>query len=97
VREEYNSNCNDKVSHLAERLALIESRLDDNEDTKRGTALCNEYTLPESTFSLLVTEHPLSSPFIFAVFTATLSITCLGLVLADAASKGTAGNRLSVP
>ncbi|KAL7518889.1 hypothetical protein ACHAWX_003691 [Stephanocyclus meneghinianus] len=97
VREEYNSDWNDKIADLAERLQLIESRLDEREDTKLGTALCNEYTLPESTFSLLVTEHPLSSPFIFAVFTATLSLTCLGLVLADAVSKGTAGNRLNVP
>eukprot|EP00804_Cyclotella_cryptica_P028546 CCRYP_014805-RA/>CCRYP_014805-RA protein AED:0.07 eAED:0.07 QI:185/0.75/0.88/1/1/0.88/9/2294/790 len=97
VREECNADYNDKVPYLAERLDLIERRLDECEDTKRGTALCNEFTLPQSTFSLLVTEHPLSSPFIFAVFTATLSITCLGLVLADAVSNGTAGNRLNVP
>jgi hypothetical protein len=80
---------------ISNRIALIERRMDNFEDSKE-TLNSEEYKLPESTFSLLVTENPASAPFVFAVFSVALSILCLGLTLADAISKGTKGNRLGI-
>lgn len=82
---------------LQYRLDRIEDRLYDVEEETRASFNPNEFTLPESTFSLLVTEHPLSSPFIFALFTVVLSLTCLGLVLADSVQSGTADNPINIP
>jgi hypothetical protein len=97
VSEDPNHRVKSSASYLKERLDRIEDRLIDCEDAKRGTFYNNEYILPESTFSLLVTEHPLSSPFIFAIFTAALSLTCLALVLADSVQNGTVDNRINIP
>lgn len=58
----------------------------------------NQYIFrPESTFSLLITHHPLSGPFAFAVFSAGLSISCLSLTLASSIKKGSQGNPLGMP
>ena len=84
-------------ARLQDRLNRIEDRLIDCEEETRGSFANNEIILPESTFSLLVTERPMSSPFMFAIFTAALSLTCLGLVLADSVQSGTAGNQIAIP
>ena len=97
VADNINYMAQDPVSSLKERLDNIEDRLIDVEEEKRGLINGNEYTLPESTFSLLVTEHPLSSPFMFAIFTVALSLTCLGLVLADSVQSGTVDNPINIP
>ena len=80
---------------VTQRMALLEQRLDDYDDEK-DEQLNDEdkYTLSESTFSLLITEYPLSIPFGFSVFSVALSIVCLSLTLASSISKGTKRNRL---
>lgn len=100
-KEPGNYGLNDPFSELEarlqDRLNRIEDRLIDCEEETRGSFANNEIILPESTFSLLVTEHPISSPFMFAIFTATLSLICLGLVLADSVQNGTEGNQIAIP
>ena len=94
---EDNNHEKEYVSLIQSRLDRIEDRLIDVEEETRGSFNNQEYILPESTFSLLVTEPPLSRPFIFAVFTAALSLTCLGLVLYDSVENGTEINPINVP
>lgn len=81
---------------VTQRMALLEQRLDDYDDEKDGQILNDEdeYNLSESTFSLLITEYPLSIPFGFAVSSVALSVICLTLTLASSIFKGTKGNRL---
>jgi len=80
---------------VIQRMALLEQRLDDYDDEKvEQLSDEDKYTLSESTFSLLITEYPLSLPFGFSVFSVALSIICLSLTLASSISKGTKGNRL---
>ena len=84
--------------NISGRLGLIENRLDAYDDEKEmHLDDDNKYTLSESTFSLLITQHPLSVPFAFAVFSVTLSISCLSLTLASSINKGTKNNRLGIP
>jgi hypothetical protein len=97
VTENINNYRAQDPASLQYRLDRIEDRLYDVEEETRASFNPNEFTLPESTFSLLVTEHPLSSPFIFALFTVVLSLTCLGLVLADSVQSGTADNPINIP
>ncbi|KAL9185555.1 hypothetical protein ACHAXT_003332 [Thalassiosira profunda] len=66
---------------MAIRMQLIERRLDDYEDEKDVITDDDRYALSESTFSFLITAHPLSVPFAFA----------------PAVSKGTKGNPLGIP
>ncbi len=90
--------CGLKDDELSERLDLIERRIEDFEDIKSDCDGDDEkYKLPESTFSLFITHHPLSVPFAFAVFTTALSTCCLGLTLAESVSNGTQGNVLGIP
>lgn len=91
-----NINNDEEEGALSTRMHLIERRLDDYEE-KKETFDENKYALPESTFSLLVTHHPLSVPFAFGVFSMVLSISCLSLTLASAISKGVNGNALGIP
>lgn len=81
------------------RLSMIEEQIRNHDDVKdRNTPLdSKKYRLSESTFSLLITEHPCSFPFMFAIFTAFLSLTCLVLTLAGSVSKRTSLNPLGVP
>ena len=84
--------------NISGRLGLIENRLDAYDDEKEmHLDDDNKYTLSESTFSLLITQHPLSVPFAFAVFSVALSISCLSLTLASSIDKGTETNRLGIP
>ena len=83
---------------LDNRLALIEQRLETYEDEKNIFDTDErDFPLADSTFSLLVTQHPLSVPFVFAVFSIALSISCLCLTLASSINKGTARNKLGIP
>lgn len=94
---ENNNHEREYMSLIQSRLDRIEDRLIDVEEETRGSFNNQEYILPESTFSLLVTEPPLSRPFMFAIFTAALSLTCLGLVLYDSVENGTVINPINVP
>ena len=78
-------------------MLLIEQRLESYEDEKDILEDESEYLLSESTFSFLITHHPISIPFVFAVFSMALSISCLSLTLASSISKGTKGNILGIP
>ena len=83
---------------LDDRFALIERRLEKCEGADEKVSIDDrEYELAESTFSLLVTHHPLTIPFTFAVFSVALSISCLCLTLASSINKGTKGNTLAIP
>jgi hypothetical protein len=95
---EDNNNNDEKEEILSDRITLLEQQLESYAEEK--DILLNDerkYLLPESTFSLLVTHHPISIPFCFSVFSVTLSISCLVLTLASSISKGTNGNRLGIP
>jgi len=95
---EDNSSCNEVEEILSDRITLLEQQFESYAEEK-DIQLNNErkYLLPESTFSLLVTHHPISIPFCFSVFSVTLSISCLVLTLASSISKGMNGNRLGIP
>ena len=83
---------------LDNRIALIEQRLETYEDEKDIFDTDErDFPLADSTFSLLVTQHPLSIPFAFAVFSIALSISCLCLTLASSINQGTARNKLGIP
>ena len=86
----------DEEEALADRVLFIERRLE-NDDEEKSIIDKRKYALPESTFSLLITHHPLSVPFGFAMFTVALSIACLSLTLASSISDGTKGNHLGIP
>ena len=80
---------------LATRVDLIERRLKTEEKEPPDES---KYSLPESTFSLLVTHHPLSIPFAFAVFSTALTISCLSLTLASSIqNSGGKENPLGIP
>ena len=81
---------------LDDRITLLERRFENYADEK-DIYDERKYALPESTFSLLVTHHPLSIPFCFAVFSVALSISCLCLTLVSSISNGTKGNVLGIP
>ena len=91
------NNNNDIEEALNERMLLIEKRLESYEDEKDILEDESEYLLSESTFSFLITHNPISLPFVFAVFSMALSISCLALTLASSISKGTKGNILGIP
>ena len=83
---------------LDNRIALIEQRLETYEDEKDIFDTDErDFPLADSTFSLLVTQHPLSVPFAFGVFSIALSISCLCLTLASSINQGTARNKLGIP
>jgi len=91
-------NNNDDIEEaLNERMLLIEQRLESYEDEKDTLEDESEYLLSESTFSFLISHHPISIPFVFAMFSMALSISCLSLTLASSISKGTKGNILGIP
>ena len=96
VPEEYD---NDIEEAFDDRITLLERRLENYEEEKVLMTSNDEqkYGLSESTFSLLVTHHPFTVPFAFAVFSVALSISCLCLTLASSISKGTKGNTLAIP
>jgi len=96
---EDNNNNNEGEEILSDRITLLEQQLESYAEEKDNILLNDErkYLLPESTFSLLVTHHPISIPFCFSVFSVTLSISCLVLTLASSISKGMNGNRLGIP
>lgn len=67
------------------------------EDDGRREEIEEEYVLPQSTFTLMITENPLSGPFVFAICATALSLLCLGLTLAENIHKATSKNHLGVP
>ena len=98
---EKTTNTNDIEEALQERVKLLEQRMEDYDDEK-DDLLDNinskgEYHLAESTISLLITQPPLSIPFMFGLCSAALPISCLSLVLASSISKGTSRNPLGIP
>ena len=98
---EETTNTNDVEEALQERVKLLEQRMEDYEDEK-DVLLDNinsqgDYHLAESTISLLITQPPISIPFIFGMCSAALPISCLSLVLASSISKGTSRNPLGIP
>ena len=99
IPEDDNNNNDEKEEMLSDRITLLEQQLESYAEEKDNILLNDDrkYLLPESTFSLLVTHHPISIPFCFSVFSVTLSISCLVLTLASSISKGTNGNRLGIP
>ena len=101
IPEEKTNNNYDIEEALQERVKLLEQRMEDYEDEK-DVLLGNinshgEYHLAESTISLLITQPPLSIPFMFGMCSIALSISCLSLVLASSISKGTSRNPLGIP
>ena len=95
------TDTNDIEEALQGRVKLLEQRMEDYEDEK-DVLLDNinsqgDYHLAESTISLLVTQPPLSIPFMFGMCSAALPISCLSLVLASSISKGTSRNPLGIP
>ena len=88
---------NDIEEAMNERMTLIEQRLESYEDEKDTLEDESEFLLSESTFSFLITHYPISIPFVFAVFSMALSISCLSSTLASSISKGTKGNILGIP
>jgi len=87
----------DSTSTFAERVAGLESKVMEFEDTKDERRQVTKYNLPESTFTLMITEKPLSVPFVFAVCATSLSLTCLWLTLAESIAKSTRNNALGIP
>ena len=57
----------------------------------------DKFELPESTYSLLITEDILSVPFAVGLVGAALSMMCLILALINELDKGTVGNDLGLP
>ena len=83
---------------LTSRINMLESKVDEIEgkDDMRGERE-RDYALPDSTFTLMITEKVASVPFAFAVCASTLSVLCLSLTLAEAVSKATHRNKLGIP
>ena len=83
---------------LTSRINMLESKVDEIEgkDDMRGERE-RDYALPDSTFTLMITEKVASVPFAFAVCATTLSVLCLSLTLAEAVSKATQRNKLGIP
>ena len=83
---------------LTSRINMLESKVDEIEgkDDMRGERE-RDYALPDSTFTLMITEKVASVPFAFAVCATTLSVLCLSLTLAEAVSKATHRNKLGIP
>ena len=83
---------------LTSRINMLESKVDEIEgkDDMRGERE-RDYALPDSTFTLMITEKVASVPFAFAVCATTLSVLCLYLTLAEAVSKATQRNKLGIP
>jgi hypothetical protein len=79
---------NERVSVLEECVLHLE--LSNTEDDTK-------YSLPEDTYTLLMTEDMLSAPFAFAMVSVALSILCLALVLVSAISKRNNINVLGFP
>ena len=95
-------NGNPKDEESLHRVSLLENKVNEIEDTARKEdgrreEIEEEYVLPQSTFTLMITENPLSGPFIFAICATALSLLCLGLTLAENLHKATSKNHFGVP
>ena len=86
----------DDVEALADRVLFLERRVECYDEEKNDPLDDTNYSLPESTFSLLITESVTSVPFVFAAFTVILSVACLVLTLASSIS-GPGVNPLGMP
>ena len=83
---------------LANRVTLIERHLENMADDKKDPLDERQYALPESTFSLLITQRPLSVPFVFGVCSTAFSISCLSLTLISSIqNRRTKDNPLGIP
>jgi len=84
------------ANNMFDRILAIEQQLDEEERLSFENVVdVRPNCLPESTFSLLITEDPCSISFAFGVLTVGLSILCLGLTLASSVSVDK--NPLSIP
>lgn len=68
-----------------EEVPLNESKIEARHD---------KYELPESTYTLLMTENLVSIPFATGIIAAALSMMCLGLALKNEAGNSEPGNPL---
>ena len=85
------SSRSDRIIHCQRRDSYVRDQLSD------GTITSIHYELPESLFSLIITEDICSVPFFAGILGATLSLSCLVLVLLDEFSKKVPGNSLGLP
>ena len=82
---------------VASRIAMLESKVDEIEGKDDMGERERDYALPDSTFTLMITEKVASVPFAFAICATSLSVLCLSLTLAEAMSKATRRNKLGMP
>ena len=82
---------------VASRIAMLESKVDEIEGKDDMGERERDYALPDSTFTLIITEKVASVPFAFAICATSLSVLCLSLTLAEAMSKATRRNKLGMP
>ena len=85
------SSRSDRIIHCQRRDSYVRDQLSD------GTITSIHYELPESLFSLIITEDICSVPFFAGMLGAALSVMCLVLVLLDEFSKKVPGNSLGLP
>ena len=82
---------------VASRISMLESKVDEIEGKDDMGERERDYALPDSTFTLMITEKVTSVPFAFAICATSLSVLCLSLTLAEAMSKATRRNKLGMP
>ena len=85
--------------HNPHRRATAESEITYSELKRRRMSLCKfeKYELPQSTYTLLITERVLSRPFFAGIVAAGLSVMSLSIVLINEIENGTANNPLGLP
>lgn len=82
---------------VASRISMLESKVDEIEGKDDMGERERDYALPDSTFTLMITEKVTSVPFAFAICATSLSVLCLSLTLVEAMSKATRRNKLGMP
>jgi hypothetical protein len=68
-----------------------------NDNSNNNIVVMDRFELPESTYSLLITENMCSIPFYAGIVASALSIMCLLLTLLDELQNKQPGNPLGVP
>ena len=85
--------------HNPHRRVTTESEITYSEIKRRRMSLWKfeNYELPQSTYTLLITESVLSRPFFAGIVAAGLSVMSLSIVLINEIENGTADNPLGLP
>jgi hypothetical protein len=68
-----------------------------HDSSTQSSLLYDDFPLPESTYTLLITHKFLSIPFFTGMITCGLPMFCLVLVLVDEADQGNVDNPLGLP